>query len=106
MTLLKITSTSNNSEVNLKCYRLLQTSLRVVISCILKVFNKLFLPNTMQNSKLTVNETQLNIIEQLLKGVTKLDPKDGVRHRVRIDPITFQDMGQVYALLSQIQEVK
>mgnify|MGYP001168891137 FL=1 len=60
----------------------------------------------MTDKQLKVNQTQINIIEQLLKGVTKLDPKDGVRHRVRIDPITFQDMGQVYSLLSQIQEVK
>tara|TARA_Y100001938_G_C7889270_1_gene328978 strand:+ start:340 stop:525 length:186 start_codon:yes stop_codon:yes gene_type:complete len=60
----------------------------------------------MTDKQLKVTQTQINIIEQLLKGVTKLDPKDGVRHRVRIDPITFQDMGQVYSLLSQIQEVK
>lgn len=60
----------------------------------------------MTDKQLKVNQTQINIIEQLLKGVTKLDPKDGVRHRVRIDPITFQDLGQVYSLLSQIQEVK
>ena len=60
----------------------------------------------MTDKQLKVTQTQINIIEQLLKGVTKLDPKDGVRHRVRIDPITFQDLGQVYSLLSQIQEVK